>query len=248
MKIWRRPSEWDYSWTAALKSPAEVILCSIFEYSRYTVQCLGERFSFPSGEEDLSHSMLPHLLKAASSNILGPIFFLSIYSPARFNFPLDPYRIARKQVRFDPEMFLRRLEDFANPSAPDEIRLPVNATRKMYEAAWILAQIRKRFPQLPVKRGAGARVRQAKVALKNLGALKLRHLMSAAEAIRYTEKIRGHPLFGAESQWSRARKAAEQTLRPYHAEAAVLLEATGEKRSWSGLSCYPDGKWEVDWS
>ena len=189
MEIFSRRSEWDYSWINALKSPAEVILCSIYEHSRYALQCLPKGFSFPSTEEDLSFSMLPHLLKAASS--IGPIFFLSIYGPAQFNFPLDPYRVARKQVRFDPETFLHALDEFSNPSTPDEIRLPLNATIEMCKTSLILAQITKRYPQPQVKRGAGARVREAKVSLKNLGALKLRHLMSAPEAIRYTEKILG---------------------------------------------------------
>src|SRR5258708_39747479 len=113
----------------------------------------------------------------------------------------------------------------------------------MCKTSLILAQITKRYPQPQVKRGAGARVREAKVSLKNLGALKLRHLMSAPEAIRYTEKILGRPLFAAESQWSRARKQAGKTLRPFHAEAAALLEACSEKRSFNGFS-YQDGKLE----
>jgi hypothetical protein len=188
--------------------------------------------------------MLPHLLKAASS--IGPIFSLSIYSPAQFNFPLDPYRVARKQVRFDPETFLRLIDDFSNPLLYQniQIHLPPDVTRARSEN--ILARERKRFSSGPLagpKRGAGARVRQAKVALKNLGALKLRHLMSAPEAIRYTEKILGRPLFAAESQWSRARKQAGKTLRPFHAEAAALVEACSEKRSLSGFS-YQDGKLE----
>jgi hypothetical protein len=252
IKIWSRRSEWDYRWTGALRSPAEIILCSIFEHGRCALACLPERFSFPSREEDLS-SALPHLLVAAKSNIVGPIFFLSIHCPPCFNYPLDPYRVARKQARFDPETVLRLIDDFSNPLLYQDIqiRLPPDAPRAVAEN--ILAEMRKRFssgsgPLAGPKRGAGARVRQAKVALKNLGALKLRHLMSAPDAIRYTEKILGRPLFGAESQWSRARKHAEETLRPYHAEAAALLEASREKRSFSRLSCSPDGKLEVDWT
>jgi hypothetical protein len=244
VEIWRRRSEWDYSWMGALKSPAEVILCSICEHSRYALACLPTSFSFP--REDLSLSALPHLLVAANTNILGPIFFLGAQCPARFNFPLDPYRVARKQVQFDPEMFLRELEEFSLPRTPDEIRLPTNATMAMCKNMLTLAQIRKQYPQLAVKRGAGARVRQARAALKNLGALKLRHLMSARKAIKYTEEILGQPLFGAESQWSRARKRARDSLRPYHAEAAALLAAFNEKRSLSGFS-YLSGKLEVDW-
>jgi hypothetical protein len=246
IKIWSRRSEWDYSWIKVLKSP-EIILCFVYEYSRYALLCLPSSFSFPSKEEGLSFSMLPHLLQAAAANVLGPVFFLLSYSPTQFNFPLDPYRVARKRVRFDPEMFLRLLDDFSFPSAPEEILLPVNVPKAVWETIWAQAQIRKRYPRPPVKRGAGARVRQARVALTNLGALKLQHLMSAPEAIRYTEKILRRPLFGAESQWSRARKHALETLRPYHAEAAVLLEASKEKRSFSRLSCSPAGELEVDW-
>jgi hypothetical protein len=240
VKIWSRRSEWDYSWTAAIKSPAEVILCSIYEHSRYALACLPKpSFSFP--REDLPFAALPHLVVAASTNILGPIFFLG----ARFNF-LDPYRVARKGVGFDPGTLLRMLDEFSLPHTPDEIRLPANATRAMWETMAALTQITKRYPKPVVKRGAGARVRQAPVALKNLGALKLRSLMSASEAIRHTEKVLGRPLYGAESQWSRALKAAKANLWPFHAEAAVLLEAFSEKRSVSGFS-YLSGKLEVDW-
>jgi hypothetical protein len=53
----------------------------------------------------------------------------------------------------------------------------------------------------------------------------------------------GQPLFAAESQWSRARKAALDSLRPYHAEAAALSAAWNEKRSFTGFS-YQEGKLE----
>jgi hypothetical protein len=247
VKIWSRRSEWDYSWTGVLKSPAEVILSFIYEYSRYALSRLPGSFSFP--QQDFPLSALPHLLQPASPNIIGPIFFLGTHCPASFNFPLDPYRVARKQVRFDPEMFLGMLDDFSDPLAYQniQIRLPPDATRA--RADHILARVRKQFSSGPLaasKRGAGARVRRAKVALKNLGALKLRHLLSAPEATRYTEKILGWPLFAAESQWSRARKQALETLRPFHTEAAALLEAFSEKRSLSRFT-YLDGKLEVDW-
>jgi hypothetical protein len=245
IKIWSRRSEWNYNWTGALRSPAEIILCSIYEYSRYALLSLPGSFAFPSREEDFPLSALAHLFTAAKANIVGPIFFLSIHCPAQFNFPLDPYRVARKQARFEPETVLRLIDDFSNPLLYQDIqiRLPPDATRAM--AGDILAEMRKRFssgsgPLAGPKRGAGARVRQARVALKNLGALKLRHSKSAQEAIGYTEEILGRPLFGAESQWSRARKAALETLRPYHAEAAVLLAAWNDKRSFTGLS-YQDG-------
>jgi hypothetical protein len=247
LKIWSRRSEWDYSWTDALKSPAEVILCSIYEHSRYALQCLLEGFSLPSREGDLSSSALPHLLAAARTNILGPIYFLWAHCPACFNFPFDPYRVARTRVRFDPETALHELEEFCAPRTPDDIRLPINADRDTIKGALTLAQITKRHPQPAVKRGAGARVRQARAALKNLGALKLLEIMTAPEAIGHTEEALGQPLFGAESQWSRARKQAKANLGPYHAEATALMEAWSEKRSLSEFS-YLGGKLDVDWT
>jgi hypothetical protein len=258
MKIWSRRSEWDYSWINVLKSSAEVILCFIYEHSRYALLSLPGSFPFPP-QGNFPVSALPHLFEAARANIVGPIFFLGIRWPLRFdppldiplpprlNFPFDPYRVARTQARFDPETVLRSLDDFSNPFLCQDIqlRLPPDATRA--QAEHILASARQHFSSGPLagpKRGAGARVRQAKVALKNLGALKLRQLMSAQEAIKYTEETLGWPLFGAESQWSRARKAALETLRPYHAEAAALLAAWNQKRSFAGFS-YQDGKVEL---
>jgi hypothetical protein len=88
-------------------------------------------------------------------------------------------------------MFLRELEEFSFPSAPDEIRLPLNATPAMCKNMVALAQMRKRYSRPVVKRGAGAHSRQARNALKNLGALKLRSIMSASEAIQHTEKSPG---------------------------------------------------------
>ena len=244
VKIWSRPSEWNYRWTNRL-SVAETILCSIHEHSRYALACLPEQFSFPRGKE-VPFSALPHLLGAADTNILGPIFFLLVHYPTPFNFPLDPYRVARKKVQFDPEIFLRELDEFSLPSAPDEIQLPLNATLAMCENILALAQMRKRYPQPAVKRGAGARVRQARTALKYLGALKLRSLMKTSKAIRHTEQALGQPLFSTESQWSRALKAAKANMCPFNAEAAVLLKAFSEKRSLRGFNCRA-GKLATDW-
>jgi hypothetical protein len=204
--------------------------------------------------------VVAHLFAAKS--IVGPIFFfgtrwplgsdlpLDIPAPPRLNFPLDPYRVARKKATFDPEMVLCMLDDFSKPHLYQniQIHLPPDATRAIGEN--ILAGIRRQFSAGPLagpKRGAGARVRQAQVALKYLGALKLRHLMSAPKAIRHTEKELDGPLFPTEPQWSRAIKHAEKTSRPYHAEASMLLAAWSDNRPMSGFS-YLDGKLEVDWT
>jgi hypothetical protein len=223
VKIWRRQSEWDYSWIARLESPAEVILCSIYEYSRYALLSLPERISF---DRNVVIAAVSHLLAVRHPDIgiLKPILFLILHCPVRGNFPLDPYRVARRHARFDPETFLRRLDDFVNPPRLQRIRIPLDATKA--KALHILAQRRKRSGFLSgPKRGAGARIRRAKTALKYLGALKLLQLMSAPEAIQFTEGILGRPLFPDESQWSRARRGAVQVLLPYHAEAALLVEA-----------------------
>jgi hypothetical protein len=238
MKTWSRRSEWDYSWVNRLESPAEVILCSSCEHSRCALSCLpGGRF--PCSLEDFSFSSWPHLL--ANINTIGPISFWLTHCPASWHFPFDPWRALRRQAEFDPERVLELLDDFSDPRPYQniQIRWPPNLIRA--RALTMLAEIRKQFSSGPgagAKRGGGARVRQAKAALKNLGALKLRCVLSAPHAIRYTEQILGRPLFAAESQWSRARQAALATLRPYHAEAAMLLAAANEKRSLgSGANC-----------
>jgi hypothetical protein len=195
VKIWRRQSEWDYSWIARVGGPAEVILCSICEYSRFALQCLPEKIPIDK-DKDCVLNAYSHLFAMRDPDLksLGPILFLGLECSTRSNFLLDPYRLIRRVGRFDPETFLRRLDDFSGISGPK-------------------------------RRGAGARVRQAKTALKTLGALKLLQLMSAREAIGYTDQLLGRPLFAHESQWSRARHTAEQVAAPYHAEAAVLLRA-----------------------
>jgi hypothetical protein len=223
MEIWRRRSEWDYSWTAALACPAEVILCSIYEHARYALACLPGDFSFPRGK-DSSPAALPHLAQA------GAIWFLGMECPESFNFPHTPYRIARKREKFDPQDFLGLLDYLSNPlvyrNIQVEVRLPPETTRA--QAGNLLAAERKRFSSSSLagpRRGAGARVRREKVALKNLGALKLRSTMTAPKAIEYTANSLGYPLFPVESQWSRALKQATANLAAYHAEAALLWEA-----------------------
>jgi hypothetical protein len=152
--------------------------------------------------------------------------------PESFNFPHDPYRVARRRTKaFDPEDFLGLLDSLSNPLLYRTvlIYLPSDATRA--RSGNILAAERNRSGSgsLAVpRRGAGARVRQAKTGLKALGALKLRSIMSAPEAIEHTAQSLGHPLYSFESQWSRAQKQARANLAPYHAEAAVLWEAFGE--------------------
>jgi hypothetical protein len=238
VKIWRKRSEWDYSWISVLESPAEIILCSIYEYSRYALLSLPERIPFQ--DKDCLLAVLRHLSRANTRGIesIGPILFLGIYLSARGNFPLDLYRVARRVVRLDPEAFLRRLDAFPHASGYQHIRVPTDATKA--KALQILAARRKRGGSLSgPKRGAGSRIRQAKTAHKNLGALKLLQSMSAPEAIEYTRKILGRPLFITESQWSRARRAAEQMLRPYHVEAAVLLRIVKKNFGKS----YVDAPW-----
>jgi hypothetical protein len=227
VEIWKRPSEWDYSWLARVESPAEIILCSIYEHARYALACLPGSFSFPRGR-DFSFSAIPQLVAAA--NIIGPIWFLGMECPDHFNFPHSPYRFARKQVKFDPEDFLGLLDSFSNPLVYRNIQIPILLPSDSTRAAGqnILAEEKKRSGsshRAAPRRGAGARVRREKVALKNLGALKLCSIMSAPEAIEHTAQTLDHPLFPTESQWSRAQKQARANLAPYHAEAALLWEA-----------------------
>ena len=226
IRIWSRQSEWDYSWVEKLPSPADVILCSIYEHARYALLSLPGSFSFPRGEH-LSAATL------VAKGIGGPIFFLGMECPESFKFPHNPYRVARKRTKaFDPEDFLGLLDSLSNPLLyrNDLTYLPSDATRA--RSGNILATQRNRSGcgSLAVpRRGAGARVRQAKSSIKALGALKLRSIMSAPEAIEHTAAQRsGDPLFRFESQWSRAQKQARANLRPYQAEAARLWKAFGQ--------------------
>jgi hypothetical protein len=225
LKIWSRRSEWDYSWVNQLESP-EVILCSIYEHARYALLSLPGNVLFPR-EENLGAATL------AAKSIRGPIWFLGIECPASFVFPHNPYRVARNRAKaFDPQDFLGLLDSLSNPllyrAVP--VYLPSDATRA--RSGNILATQRECSGSGSVaipQRGAGARVRRAKASLKALGALKLRSIMSAPEAIEHTAAQRsGLPLFCFESQWSRAQKQARANLVPYQAEAARLWKAFGQ--------------------
>jgi hypothetical protein len=244
MRIWKRRSEWDYSWVRQLQIPAEVILCCIYEHCRYALLKLPEDFAFP--KDGINSGALPHLF--ADLKFVGPIFVLGASCPPKCNFPFDPYRAARKQIGIEPEALLELLDDFSDPRRYQEIaiRLSPHATRVVSED--ILAGQRKRFSGSLArpKRGAGARVRQGGVALKYLGAHKLRELMTAPEAMCHTAESLGEPLLATEAQWSRARKGARKNLAPYQAEAEVLLRAFAEKRELSSFT-YWKGKSEVAW-
>jgi hypothetical protein len=209
-----------------------VHLCRIYEYCRYALLLLEGSILFPKA---ISPAVLPQLLRA--SDIVGPISFLGFNCPA-LHFPEMPYRRARElwkptremlwifglklNWRFDPEMLVAMIEWFANPLVPSEQKLelilPEYANRRLAED--LLSQVRKKL-----KRGAGARIRQDKTALKYLGATKLLAVMSVPEAIEHTERVLGHPLFFNESEWSRAKGRALQNLQVFHDEALLLQQA-----------------------
>jgi hypothetical protein len=111
-----------------------------------------------------------------------------------------------------------------------ELSLPSSNTSRQ-KAEKLLVEARNSLPSYErPKRGAGARIRQDKTALKDLGALKLLEGMHAPEAMRYTEEFLGKPLFGHESQWSRARSRAKANLSyrygcSFREEARVLHRA-----------------------
>jgi hypothetical protein len=256
MNIWKRPSEWDYSWLASV--PVEVRLCRIYEYARYALLSLDPEFVFP---QSLPPGASPHLLAAP----LGPILFLGCFCPT--NFPSAPYRYARSHWKFepdilvslglcnpfavprwtfDPEMMVAMIEGYCDPllERTQHCIVPKDATAKQLSEK-LLAQLPA---QARPKRGAGARLRQDKTDLRCLAALKLLSIMSAPEAIKHTEAVLlERPLFYTESEWSRAKGRALRNLAPYQTEAEALFRAFHEKRKLISFS-YLGGKSEIEWS
>jgi hypothetical protein len=182
-----------FSWLEAL--PAEVSLGCIYEHARYALISIDRSFLFP---KRIPLAAMPHFLQAW--NILGSTFFLGCFCP--MNFSQMPYRDARKRWKFDPAMLwalglgthwtfdpkvlVDVIEWYSDPLVPIERKLefcvPFNTSRQQLED--LLAQVRNKLaPALRPKRGAGARIRQDKTALKHLGATKLLDLMTAPAAI-----------------------------------------------------------------
>jgi len=252
-----RRSEWDFSWLETF--PAEVSLGCIYEHARYALISIDRSFLFP---KRIRGAAMPYLLPAC--HILGPAFFLGCFCPT--NFPQMPYRDARERWKFDPAMLwalglgtrwtfdpkllVELIEDYSDPLVPIERKLelcvPINASRKQLES--LLAQARNELaPALRPKRGAGARIRQDKTALKHLGATKLLEVLTAPAAIKHTEEVLGRPLFHTEAEWSRAGTRVRKNLEPYRAEAALLHQALSEKRKLVHFS-YLNGNPEAVWA
>src|SRR5260221_3494066 len=110
-----------------------------------------------------------------------------------------------------------------------ELNLSSSNTSRQ-KAEELLALTRNSLPwyERP-RRGAGARIRVDKTALKDLGAMKLLEVMHAPEAMSHTEAFLGKPLFGHESEWSRARSRATERLWPYRKEAQALYRVISRR-------------------
>jgi hypothetical protein len=240
MKI--RRSEWDYSWL--IDSLArEVSLCRCYEYARYALLSAAPEpsFIFP---QTLPAGALPHLF--AAKQILGPIFTLASYLPAKVTFPQLPYRQARELFPGPPQILETLIQDFRDAAFPSYEKLEFYVRiGALAQAQELIAQLKATPPAPRPKRGAGARIRQERTDLKCLGALKLLEAMNALRASCHTEEALGKALFGKESEWSRARARAERTLAPYREEAALLLQALDEKRELESFSYY-SGKPQID--
>jgi hypothetical protein len=263
--IFTRRSEWDYSWLK--DSPAEVSLCHRYEHARYALlhAAPDSRFVFP---KDLPFGAIPHLFSPKPN--MGPIFYLATCLPEKVKFPQMTYREARKLFTFDPERLVATIEEFCTAERPTLEKLefylrlslsekdldlpahlkanpPVPLLGAIEKAQAVLTQLKSQPPPPLPKRGAGARIRQERTALKCLAAAKLLDSMKALKAITHTAETLGRPLFNNESEWSRARKRARKALEPYHAEANILCQALSEKRTLKSLT-YLGGKLQIDWA
>jgi hypothetical protein len=203
----RHRIEWDYSWLADL--PGEVSLCCVYEYCRYALLSINSSFVF---SKSIPPARAIYLIRL-HPNSFGAATYFSSHYPASLRFPQMPYLRARELFAFDPQSALSIIDgsqyDFGHKL---ELRLPPSATSRQ-KAIELLAEARNDLPPCErPKRGAGARIRQDKTALKDLGALKLLEVMHVPEAMRHTEGFLGKPLFAHESQWSRARSRARATL------------------------------------
>jgi hypothetical protein len=213
VKIFTRPSEWDYSWLDSFRT--EVSFCCFYEYARYAllVAAPNSQFVFPT------FGAGPYLW-GPILELWGPILCLSYGLPEKVKFPQMPYREARKFFTVDSETMSATIEVFSHRAAQSKETLVISHKEiNRQQAEEILAQFKRRH------RGAGARIRQERTDLKCLGATKLLDCMTAPDAIAHTIEALGRPLFKNESEWSRAQKRARTTLEPYCAEATDLYQA-----------------------
>jgi hypothetical protein len=225
-----------------------VSLCRFYEHARYALlsTAADPLIIFPS---IFPAGAFPHL--HAAKQILGPTFCLVCFLPAKVKFPQMPYRQARKLLPGDPQTLSAIIEEFCAAETPTyeklEFYVLAGAFEKARELVAQLNELKAKPPSPLPKRGAGARIRQERTDLKYLGATKLLRCMTAPEAERHTEEALGKPLFGNESEWSRAKARAQRTLAPYRAEAALLCKALGEKRSLKSFS-YSGGDPQINWA
>jgi hypothetical protein len=241
-------ADWDFSW---LSDKHVVTVARHYECAREAVieadlALPNKRFPEPPLDElYFQHKWTPE----NNRYVLGPIWDFRFKWPGPRRFPLSPF-----------QLFARELDDLAEFSRGlefgwrmyhgkyDLVSIHVPAELSLEEATKYFAEEYTRHGYCLPQRGAGARVRQYKTALKYLGATRVlnhlsrqhglsgnrRHLSSkaghltwsslVAEAKVFTSEVLGEPLLGSDYEWAKAQRIIGEILGEYQPEIKFLRQ------------------------
>jgi hypothetical protein len=112
-----------------------------------------------------------------------------------------------------------------SPSPQLRLNIPLTGSNQFARECFD-ALLRRRFESQEDKRDEGGKAekRQLKNDLRHLGAWRLLRSMSAREAIQYTDRRLGRPLYAHPSRWSSAKGEAAKIIESFEAELRPIKE------------------------